>query len=198
MVFLAKGKIVMTARIPPVDPARADARTQPLFEAVKTKMGKVPNMMKTMAQSPALLESYLAFNGALSKGVLPEVVRQQIALFVSQENGCEYCISAHTMIGRHAGLTREQTVLARQGHAEDAKQQAVLDLVQNILDWRGDVTAEQFTAAQEAGLSDTEIVEVVGYVALTTFTNYFNQLSHAVVDFSRVSLNLEPNSALQA
>lgn len=188
----------MTARIPPVDPERADAQTLPLFEAVKTKMGKVPNMMKTMAHSPALLESYLSFSGSLNKGVLPEVVRQQIALFVSQENGCEYCVSAHSMIGRHAGLTREQTVLARQGHAEDAKQQAVLDLVQSILDWRGDVTAEQFAAAQEAGLSEAEIVEVVGHVALTTFTNYFNQLSHAVVDFPRVSLNLEPNSALQA
>jgi alkylhydroperoxidase family enzyme len=74
----------------------------------------------------------------------------------------------------------------------------VLDLVQNILDWRGDVTAEQFAAAQEAGLTEAEIVEVVGHVALATFTNYFNQLSHAVVDFPSVSLNLEPNSALQA
>jgi uncharacterized peroxidase-related enzyme len=188
----------MIARIPPVDPARADAQTQPLFEAVKAKMGKVPNMMKTMAHSPGLLESYLSFSGALNKGVLPEVVRQQIALFVSQENGCEYCVSAHTMIGRHAGLTREQTVQARQGHAADAKQQAVLDLVQSILDWRGDVTGEQFTAAQEAGLTEAEIVEIVGHVALTTFTNYINQLSHTVVDFPRISLNLEPNSVLQA
>jgi len=188
----------MTARIAQVDAAHADGHVQGLFAAVKSRMGKVPNMMKTMAHSPALLEGYLAFSGALDKGVLSEFVRQQIALFVSQQNGCEYCLSAHTLIGRHAGLNREQVLLARQGQAQDPKQQAVLNLVQNILDWRGDVSTEQFNAAKEAGLSDAEIVEVVGHVALTTLTNYFNQLTQAEVDFPRVSANLERLATLQA
>lgn len=188
----------MTARIAPLDSAHADEPTQQLFAAVKARMGKVPNMMKTMAHSPALLEGYLAFSGALSKGALPEIVRQQIALFVSQQNGCEYCLSAHTLIGRHAGLSREQAFLARQGQAQDPKQQAVLSLVQNILDWRGDISNEQFAAARAAGLSDAEIAEVVGHVALTTLTNYFNQLSQADIDFPRVSANLEPAAALPA
>jgi uncharacterized peroxidase-related enzyme len=188
----------MTARIAPVDSAHADEPTQQLFAAVKAQMGKVPNMMKTMAHSPALLEGYLAFRGALDKGVLPEVVRQQIALFVSQQNDCEYCLSAHTLIGRHAGLSREQVLLARQGQAQDARQQAVLNLVQNILDWRGDISNEQFAATRAAGLTDAEIAEVVGHVALTTLTNYFNQLTHADVDFPRVSTDLEPAAALQA
>ena len=78
----------MSARLRPVDPARADAHTLQLFDAIKARNGKVPNMMRTMAHSPALLEGYLAFSGALEKGVLPEIMRQQIALFVSQENGC--------------------------------------------------------------------------------------------------------------
>ncbi len=188
----------MTARIAPVNAATADEPTQQLFTAVKAQMGKVPNMMKTMAHSPALLEGYLVFRGALDKGTLPEVVRQQIALFVSQQNGCEYCLSAHTLIGRHAGLSREQVILARQGEAQDPKQQAVLNLVQNILDWRGDISSEQFSAARDAGLTDAEIAEVVGHVALTTLTNYFNQLTQADIDFPRVSPNLEPTSALQA
>src|SRR5436305_12136955 len=113
----------MTARLTPIEPAHADAHTHQLFDAIKARNGKLPNMMKTMAHSPALLEGYLAFGGALNKGVLPEIVRQQIALFVSQENGCEYCLSAHTLIGRHAGLSREQVFLARQGQAQDPKQQ---------------------------------------------------------------------------
>jgi uncharacterized peroxidase-related enzyme len=188
----------MTARIVPVDSAVANEPTQQLFSAVKARMGKLPNMMKTMAHSPALLEGYLAFSGALNKGVLPEIVRQQIALFVSQENGCEYCLSAHTLIGRHAGLSREQVFLARQGQAQDPKQQAVLNLVQNILDWRGDISNEQFAAARVAGLTDAEIAEVVGHVALTTLTNYFNQLTQPDVDFPRVSANLEPAAALSA
>jgi uncharacterized peroxidase-related enzyme len=188
----------MTARIAPVEPAVANEPTQQLFSAVKAQMGKVPNMMKTMAHSPALLEGYLAFRGSLDKGVLPETVRQQVALFVSQQNGCEYCLSAHTLTGRHAGLNREQVLLARQGQAQDTKQQAVLNLVQNILDWRGDVSNEQFAAARTAGLTEAEISEVVGHVALTTLTNYFNQLTQPVVDFPRVPANLEPDTALPA
>jgi alkylhydroperoxidase family enzyme len=70
--------------------------------------------------------------------------------------------------------------------------------VQNILDWRGDISSEQFAAARAAGLMDAEIAEVVGHVALTSLTNYFNQLTQADVDFPRVSPNLEPASALQA
>src|SRR6185312_10617136 len=112
----------MTSRINPVDPAVAEGRTQELFAAVKAKTGGVPNMMKTMAHSPALLEGYLAFSGALSKGALPEIERQQIALAVSQANGCEYCLSAHTLLGRHAGLSPEQVLAARRGEADDLRQ----------------------------------------------------------------------------
>lgn len=188
----------MTARLTPIEPAHADAYTHQLFDTIKARNGKVPNMMKTMAHSPALLEGYLAFSGALNKGVLPEVIRQEIALFVSQENGCEYCLAAHTLIGRHAGLNRDQVFLARQGQAQDAKQQAVLTLVQNILEHRGDVSDEQLAAARAAGLNDAEIAEVVGHVALTTLTNFFNQLAQPAVDFPRVAANLQPVASLPA
>jgi len=188
----------MTARVGVVESAQADARTQQMFAAIKSQMGKVPNMMKTMAHSPALLEGYLAFSGALNRGVLPEIVRQQIALFVSQHNGCGYCLSAHTLIGRHAGLKREQVLLARQGQAQDARQQAVLNLVRDILAESGDLSTEQFNAARQAGLSDAEIAEVVGHVALTTLTNYFNQVAQPAVDFPSVPSSLEPAEAVQA
>ena len=188
----------MTSRLTPVEPAHADAHTHQLFDAIKARMGKVPNMMKTMAHSPALLEGYLALRGALDKGVLPEVIRQEIALFISQENGCEYCLSAHTLIGRHAGLNRDQVLLARQGQAQDAKQQAVLTLVQNILDQRGDVSDEQLAAARAAGLSDAEIAEIVGHVALTTLTNFFNQLAQPVIDFPRVPASIQRVESLPA
>jgi alkylhydroperoxidase family enzyme len=164
----------MTARLTPVEPAHADAHTHRLFDAIKARNGKVPNMMKTMAHSPALLEGYLAVSGALSKGVLPEVIRQQIALFVSQ------------------------VLLARQGQAQDPKQQAVLTLVQNILDQRGDVSDEQFAAARAAGLNDGEIAEVVGHVALTTLTNFFNQLAQPVLDFPRVPASVQRVESLPA
>jgi uncharacterized peroxidase-related enzyme len=188
----------MTARLNPLEPAQADARTQAMFAAIKGQMGKVPNMMKTMGRSPALLEGYLALSGALNKGVLPEIVRQQIALFVSQHNGCEYCLSAHTLIGRHAGLNRQQVLLARQGQAVDARQQAVLNLARDILQEHGDLSTEQFNAARAAGLSDAEVAEVVGIVGLTNLTSFFNQLAQPALDFPRVSAHLEPVAAAQA
>lgn len=152
-------------------------------------MGKVPNMMKAMAHSPALLEGYLNFSGALAKGVLAAPLREQIALLVSQANGCEYCLSAHSLLAARGGLTREEITGAREGISAEAKSQAALSLAQGILDDRGDASDEQLADAREAGLSDAEIAEVVGHVALSTLTNYFNQLAHTEVDFPRVPVD---------
>ncbi|HET6880095.1 MAG TPA: carboxymuconolactone decarboxylase family protein [Pirellulales bacterium] len=180
----------MSSRLSLVDPAVTHNKAEELLRSVKAKMGVVPNMMKTMAHSPALLEGYLAFSGALSKGVLPAVVREQLALLVSQYNGCEYCLSAHTLFAGRAGLKPEQVAWAREGVSDDPKTQAALSLAQNILDNRGDVSDDQLADAREAGLSDAEIAEVVGHVALTTLTNYFNELAHTEVDFPRVPITV--------
>jgi uncharacterized peroxidase-related enzyme len=179
----------MTSRIAAVDPAASEGKASVLLAGVKAKMGLVPNMMKTMAHSPALLEGYLAFSGALAKGVLTGAVREQIALVVSQANGCEYCLSAHTLFAGRAGLSPEQIGLAREGVSNDPKTQAALSLASSILEARGDVSDEQLEDAREAGLSDAEIAEVVGHVALSTLTNYFNNVAHTEVDFPRVPVN---------
>lgn len=178
----------MTSRISPIDPAEGKAEV--LLRGVKSKLGVVPNMMKTMAHSPALLEGYLAFSGALAKGILPAAVREQLALFVSQYNGCEYCLSSHTLFAGRAGLKPEQIAWAREGVADDPKVQAMLRLAGNVIDNRGDASDEQLAEAREAGLSDAEIAEVVGHVALSTLTNYFNELAHTEVDFPRVAVTV--------
>jgi uncharacterized peroxidase-related enzyme len=180
----------MSARVSPVEVATAEGKAQELFATIKGKFGKVPNMMKTMAHSPAVLEGYLALAGALSKGVLPAQTREQLALAVGQANGCEYCVSAHTLTGKLSGLSPEAIHDAREGHGTDAKTQATLDLAHQIIEQRGDVTDEQLAAARDAGLNDAEVAEVVGHVALNTLTNYFNQFVHTDVDFPRVSLAL--------
>jgi alkylhydroperoxidase family enzyme len=99
-------------------------------------------------------------------------------------------LSAHSLFAARSGLTTEQIAWAREGVAGDAKTQAVLSLVQNIIENRGDLTDEQLDEAREAGLSDAEIAEVVGHVALSTLTNYFNQLAHTEVDFPRVPVSV--------
>ncbi|HWB07998.1 MAG TPA: carboxymuconolactone decarboxylase family protein [Pirellulales bacterium] len=180
----------MTSGLSAVNPAESEGKASALLAGVKAKMGVVPNMMKTMAHSPAVLEGYLAFSGALAKGVLPAVVREQLALVVSQANGCEYCVSAHTLFAGRAGLSPEQISWAREGVSNDPKTQAVLSLALSIMEARGEVSDEQLEDAREAGLSDAEIAEVVGHVALSTLTNYFNNLAHTEVDFPRVAVNV--------
>ncbi|MCW2749617.1 MAG: hypothetical protein JWR83_727, partial [Aeromicrobium sp.] len=84
------------AALPLVDPATATGPAADLLAAVKKSLGVVPNMTRAMANNPALLNGYLGLNGALNGGVLPVATRESIALAVGQENGCDYCLSAHT------------------------------------------------------------------------------------------------------
>src|SRR5262249_28893778 len=108
---------VTSGRIRPIDPAQVEGHTQELLNAVKAKMGKVPNLIKTLAHSPGVLEGYLGLSNALGKGVLPAAVREQLALTIGQFNGCEYCLSAHTLGAKYAGLTPDQVIAARKGEA---------------------------------------------------------------------------------
>jgi uncharacterized peroxidase-related enzyme len=94
--------------IAPLDIAEADAKTAQTLNAVKTKVGMVPNLFATLARAPAALNAYLQQSEALAGGRLSARQREIVALAVSQENACQYCLSAHTTIGRGAGLSAEE------------------------------------------------------------------------------------------
>src|ERR1700687_3865182 len=79
----------------------APAAAKPLLEAVKKQMGSVPNLFRVVANSPAALEGYLGLNSALTKGQLDAKTRERIAIAVAETNGCGYCLSAHTFIGKN-------------------------------------------------------------------------------------------------
>lgn len=177
----------MSNRITTVDPGTAQGQTKELLSTVKAKFGSVPNALKTMANSSAALEGYMSLSGALNKGVLPAPTREQIALTVSQANGCEYCLAAHSVTGKLVGLQPDQIVAARRGKGTDPKSEAVLALTQNILERKGKVSDEQLAEARAAGISDAELVEIVGNVAVMTFTNFLNNVAQTNVDFPRVA-----------
>ncbi|MBL9091114.1 MAG: carboxymuconolactone decarboxylase family protein [Planctomycetaceae bacterium] len=185
----------MSARIQPLEVNQAEGRTQELFQGIKAKFGKVPNMMRTMGHAPALLDGYLNLNATLSRGVLPPQVREQVNLAVSQANSCEYCVSAHTLLGKHAGLSAEQMLDARRGRSADAKVDVLLKLAVALGDHRGNVPDDVLGAAHDAGWTDAELTELVGHVSLITLTNFFNQLAHTEVDFPRVVLELPEGQA---
>lgn len=179
----------MSTRIAPVDVDATDGKTKELLNDARPKFGMVPNGLKTMAQAPAVLEGYLALSNALSKGVLPAATREQLALAVSQTNGCEYCLSAHSLTAKLAGLKGDQITAARQGKANDPKAQALLSLTLNALEHKGKVPDEELAAARAAGLTDTELVEVVGNVAVMVLTNFLNNIANTNVDFPKVSVS---------
>lgn len=76
------------SRLPLVDPAQAQGKAQDLLEAVKAKMGRVPNMMKAMANAPAVLEGYLGLSGALAHGALDPKIRERLAMEMAEANAC--------------------------------------------------------------------------------------------------------------
>ncbi len=177
-------------RISAVDPATTTGKTKQLLDGVQAKLGLTPNMMKTMATAPAVLEAYLNFAGNLSTGKLDAKFREQLALAVAQANSCEYCLSAHSALGSLAGLTATDIRSSREAHSPDAKRDAGLRFAQTLVVERGAVSDQAIAAVKAAGYSEAEIAEIVAHVALNTFTNYFNIVARTVVDFPRVSVTL--------
>jgi uncharacterized peroxidase-related enzyme len=177
-------------RIQPVNPAEAKGKAKQLLDGVQAKLGMTPNMTKTMAQSPAALDAYLAFNGALAAGVLDAKFREQIALAVAQANQCEYCLAAHTAIGGMCGLAHDQVAAAREARGADTKTDAGLKFAQELVARHGEIANESLQRIRAARFSDGEIAEIVAHVALNIYTNYFNIVAGTEVDFPRVGLSL--------
>lgn len=173
----------------------APTASRPMLEGVQKTLGFVPNLMGTIANSPAALEGYLSLSGALGKGVLPAKLREQIALAIAEINGCGYCLSAHTLLGGKAGLTADEILSARKSVSADTKSAAVLKLARAITLQRGLIADSEQQAARSAGLSDAEIIEVVAHVALNILTNYTNNLAQTTIDFPEVKPGqLEPQT----
>ncbi len=171
------------SRIAPVQSGHASAPVQKIFDTLQRSLGVVPNMTKVMANSPAVLQSYVGFAGALSGGSLTRAQGEQIALLTAEENSCTYCLSAHTVLGKAAGLDPGTIDAARQARAADAKTSGVLAFAKAVIAGRGAVSDADFAAARRSGLSDGELAEVVAHVALNVFTNYINRAFKTDVDF---------------
>jgi uncharacterized peroxidase-related enzyme len=173
----------------PVEPEAATGKAADLLAQVQKSLGLTPNMTKVMANSPALLQGYLALSGAVSNGVLTPAVRQRLAIATAELNGCEYCLSAHTYIGANiAKVDADELDRARRGESKDAHVAALLQLSNAIADNAGDVDEVDIKTALEAGVTEEEIGEVVANVALNVLTNYFNVLAHVDNDWPVVAL----------
>lgn len=158
-------------------------KSKELLEMVKKKMGRVPNMLGTLAHSPAALEVYLQFSGALGGASLSKKEQEMIALFVGTKNQCGYCVKAHSVIGKMAGLNDEQVEKSKLGEGTSFRETAILNLTREILDKKGHIGKEGLDRALNSGLSTAEVFEVIAATTLNIYTNYINHVADPVVDF---------------
>ena len=170
-------------RIPALDIANAPAASQDLLNAVKKKIGMAPNLYKTLAHSPAALQFALGQSEALAGGSLPTALREQIALVTAGVNECDYCASAHTLMGKGAGLAAGEMAHNLRGRSDNGKTQAALSFAAAVVKDQGRVSDAQLQAVRDAGYSEADVVEIVANVVANIFTNYFNHVAGTVIDF---------------
>lgn len=173
-------------RLKTIEPEHANAKIKKLYQEVEANLGMVPNLIKTLANSPVAAEAYMTFWNLMGEGVLPVHLKEHIALHVAEANGCSYCVSAHCAISKSVGLRDEEIQDGRQGTSPDRKTDAVLKFVGKVLETRGAVKTEDIQQLKDLGYADGEITEIIAIVVLTIFSNYFNNVAGTVNDFPSV------------
>lgn len=178
------------SRINVVDPRNANAEQKALLDGIQSRLGAVPNFLKVLANSPAALRAFLGLHGLAGEGSLEPQTRERIALAIAQQNACEYCVSAHTALGRRAGLDSAEIAANRAGTSEDAKAAAAVRFARAIAAHGGEVTTAEILEVRRAGYGDAEIVEIIAHVALNVLTNMIGKASRVEIDFPKVDLRL--------
>ncbi len=155
---------------------------QEIFTTLKSALGFVPNIYAAMANSKNALGNYLTFsNGATS---FSKKEKEVIDLAVSQVNGCNYCLSAHTVIGKMNGFSDEQILELRAGGASwDAKYNALAKISRSIAETRGNVDHQLVANFYDAGYNDENLVDLVVAAGIINITNTFHNLTDVEIDF---------------
>lgn len=177
-------------RIHVVDPENANPEQKALLDAIRSQLGMVPNFLKVFANSPAALRAFLGLHEIAGKGSLDAQTRERIALAVAQQNACEYCLSAHTAIGRKAGLDSAEIEANRAGSSADAKAAAAVKFAQALVRHSGEVTTAEILEVRNAGYSESDIVEIITHVGMNILTNVVGKASRVEIDFPKVPLRL--------
>lgn len=176
------------SRIPLIQAADTTGERQALLQQIHAAFGATPAMFRAVANSTAALKSMWGSFGALGGGVIPAKLGEQIAVAVADRNDCEYCLAAHTALGRKAGATGDEMRAAQQGESADPKTAAALRFALKLVNDRGQLGDADVQSLREAGFNDEEIVEILAHVALNLFTNYVNVAFAVPVDFPAVKL----------
>jgi uncharacterized peroxidase-related enzyme len=175
-------------RIEPVNRAKVDAKVGKTLEQVEKATGRVPNILATMAHSPAVLGSYMGFKQALGRSSFTPAERERLSLRVAALTRCEYCAAAHAAMAGEQGVDDRAIAAAMSGRADDPRFGAALAFASALLDKRGWVDDADLAAVREAGYDDGQILEIIAIVSMNLFTNYINHVAATEIDFPAVAL----------
>jgi uncharacterized peroxidase-related enzyme len=176
------------SRINVVSNDNASQEQQQLFTAISSKLGMVPNFLRVLANSPTALNAFLGLHDIAGAGSLDSKTRERIALTLAQNSGCQYCVSAHTAIGRKAGLETADIEASRAGTSQDTKAAVAVKFARALSEHTGDVTSAELQEVRNAGYSDSDIVEIITHVGMNLLTNILAKASRVEIDFPKVEL----------
>jgi uncharacterized peroxidase-related enzyme len=173
------------SRLTVINPAAATGAAAELFARIKKAVGKVPNAYATIGtHSPESLGAMLAVDAVVTSGSLSKADIETIKLAVSEVAGCDYCVAAHTLMGKLAGLSSDAIKQVRAGEASgDAKRDALVRFVRTLVGTRGTVSAGELDAVRAAGYTERQVIEVCLAVTSITFTNLVNRVNDTTLDF---------------
>ncbi len=156
-----------------------------LYAGIKAAVGLVPNAYVNIgSNSPIALETLLNIDGALKKGTLGAKEGEVVKLVVSQVAECDYCLAAHTLIGKKTGLSKEDVLAIRHATpSSDARLDTLASFTRELISTKGTLSGATVEKIKNAGFTDMQIVEIVLAVTSITFTNLFNRINDTVVDF---------------
>lgn len=175
------------ARFTAVSADQATGTTAEVYASIKKTLGKVPNAYATLATlAPAALQAMLAADKVLSSGPLSKPDQETIKLAISELAGCDYCVAAHSMVGKMVGLTPDAMHRIREGQASgDSKRDALVAFVHYLALNPGTLPEENVQALLDAGYSGEDVVHIGLAVSVITFTNVFNRINDTTVDFPK-------------
>ena len=162
----------------------ATGATAEVYAQIKKAAGSVPNAFAAIgAHGPAALKAVLQADGVLATGSLSKQDQETIKLVVSEVAGCDYCVAAHSLLGKLTGLKPDVLKQLRDSQPTgDAKRDALVHFVRKIVRTRGTISEAEFQAIRAAGYTDAQLVDISLAIALTVFTNVFNRINDTDID----------------
>lgn len=177
----------------------APEASKPILKAAQEKVGFVPNLMATMAESPVMVESYLTLMGLFDKTNLSETERQIILMTNNRLNGCTYCMAAHTAVSKMSGVDEAVIKALRNGSPiEDPKLEALRTFSTIVHETRGHPTEQQIEKFIAAGYTKETVLEVIVGTSLKVLSNYTTPITKPPLDRPFLPLAWDPGMASNA